>query len=194
MNAYVTQLSESKLPTFLDLVSERNRDLLSWPHQQQYVLYTNTHYQWYSLQAQSLLLQPFYGHLSGTTRVRWYQKKHSPTYLDWSSSDLYQLLPSSTMIHSIFPVQLMCLTIFFHNLSPSPLVYLLAGMQPSTSYSIRFFTQSVSSFHNTCWYHRSLFCCSTKIISSIPNLSVNSLLGTLSFTLTSHIHLTKHNH
>jgi len=28
-----------------------------------------------------LLLQPFYSPLSGTTRVRWYQKKHSPTHL-----------------------------------------------------------------------------------------------------------------
>ena len=32
--------------------------------------------------------------------------------------------------------------------------------------------------------HRNLFCCSIKIISSIPSLSLNSLLGTLSFTLT----------
>jgi len=64
------------------------------------------------------------------------------------------------------------------------------GLEPSTSYSIHFFTKSVSSFHNTCPYHCSLFCCSTKIISSIPSLSLSFLLGTLSFTLTSHIHLT----
>ena len=38
----------------------------------------------------------------------------------WSSSNLYQLLPS-TMIHSIFLVQITCLAIFLHNLSPCPL-------------------------------------------------------------------------
>jgi len=34
------------------------------------------------------------------------------------------------------------------------------GLESSTSYSIHFFTQSVSSFRNTCPYHCSLFCCS----------------------------------
>jgi len=63
-------------------------------------------------------------------------------------------------------------------------------LEPSTSYSIHFFVQSSSSFRNTCPYHHNLSCCSTKIISSIPSLSLNSLLGTLSLTLTSHIHLT----
>ena len=36
------------------------------------------------------------------------------------SSSLYQLLPS-TMIHSILPVQIVCLAIFLHSLSPCPL-------------------------------------------------------------------------
>jgi len=66
------------------------------------------------------LLQPFYGPLSGTTWVSQYQKKHSPIPLSWSSSKIYQLLPS-TMIHSFLPVQFTCLTIFSHNLAPSPL-------------------------------------------------------------------------
>jgi len=41
-------------------------------------------------------------------------------------------------------------------------------------------------------YQPNLFCCSTKIMSSITSLflSLNSLLGTLSFTSMSHIHLT----
>ena len=60
------------------------------------------------------------------------------------------------------------------------------GIEPSTSYSIRFFIQSVSSFHNTCPYHHNLLGCSIKIVSSIPSLSLNSLLGILSFTLTLH--------
>ena len=42
---------------------------------------------------------------------------HPPS---WSSSNLYQLLPSTT-IHSILLVQITCLAIFLHNLSPRPL-------------------------------------------------------------------------
>jgi len=38
--------------------------------------------------------------------------------------------------------------------------------------------------------HRNLFWCSINIISSIPSLSLDCLLGTLSFTLTLHIRLT----
>jgi len=37
-----------------------------------------------------------------------------------SSSNLYQLLPSTT-IHSILPVEITCLAIFLHNLFPCPL-------------------------------------------------------------------------
>jgi len=42
---------------------------------------------------------------------------HPPS---WSPSNLYQLLPSTT-INSILPVQIPCLAIFMHNLSPCPL-------------------------------------------------------------------------
>ena len=41
---------------------------------------------------------------------------HPPS---WSSSNLYQLLPSKT-IHSILPVQITCLAVFLPNLSPCP--------------------------------------------------------------------------
>ena len=52
---------------------------------------------------------------------------HPPS---WSSSNLYQLLPS-TMIHSILPVQITCLEIFFaQRLSTSSLVYLLVWSPP----------------------------------------------------------------
>jgi len=57
------------------------------------------------------------------------------------------------------------------------------GMATSTLYSIHFFNQSLSSFRNTCPYHHNLICCSTKIMSSDPSLSLNSLPGTL---VTSH--------
>ena len=74
------------------------------------------------------------------------------------SSIIPYLRHPSTTIHGILPVQSTHLTIFFHNLSPS---FLWSNSWPgtSTSYSIHFFTQSLSSFHNTCPYHRNLFCC-----------------------------------
>jgi len=115
-----------------------------------------------------LLLLLFYGPLSETTRVSRYQKKHSPTHLSWSLAFLYQLLPS-IMIHSILRVQFTCLTVCCTT-SLQVLFGLPLGLEPSTSYSIHFFTQSVSSFCKTCPYHCSLFCCSTKIKSSIPSL------------------------
>jgi len=105
-----------------------------------------------------------------------------------SSSSLYQPLPSTT-IHSILRVQIMCLAIFLHNLSPCPLW--------STSWSgalhliFRTFLYPTSvCFRNTCPYHRNLFCCNMNIISSIPSLLLNSLLETLSLTLILHINLT----
>ena len=64
------------------------------------------------------------------------------------------------------------------------------GLEPTAPYSIHFFTQSLSSFRNTCPYHRNLFCCSSDVMSTIPSLSLISLFGTLSFNLTPHIHLT----
>ena len=42
---------------------------------------------------------------------------HPPS---WLSSNPHQLLPSTTT-HSILPVQITCLAIFLHNLSPRPL-------------------------------------------------------------------------
>ena len=75
------------------------------------------------------------------------------------SSIILYLLPPSTMIHSILPVQFMCLTVFLHNLCQS-FLWSTLSLAPSTSYSIHFFTQSLSSFHNTCRYQCNLFCCS----------------------------------
>jgi len=58
----------------------------------------------------------FYGHFFGES-VPEETFSHTPF---WSPSNLYQLLPSTT-IHSILPVQIMCLAIFLLNLSPRPL-------------------------------------------------------------------------
>jgi len=118
-----------------------------------------------------------------------YQKKHSPTH----NHDHHPIFISFFHLpQSLFKLrawQSFCTT-SFHVLFGLPL-----GLEPSTSYSIHFFTQSVSSFHNTCPYHRNLFGCSINIISStgIPSLSLNSLLGTLSFTLT-FTHPSDHSH
>ena len=51
---------------------------------------------------------------------------------------------------------------------------------------MHFFTQLSSSFRSTCPYQRSLFCCNINAMSSTPSLSLSSLLGSLSFSLTSH--------
>ena len=82
---------------------------------------------------------------------------HPPS---WSSSNLYQLLPSTT-IHSILPVQITCVVIFLHNLFPCP-PWSTFGLEPSTSYSIHFFSQSVSFFCITCPYHHNMFCCTRE--------------------------------
>jgi len=75
---------------------------------------------------------------------------------------------------------------FRQPLSRSSLVFQELGLGPSTSYSVHFFTQSSSSFHSTCPYHHSLFCCNTSAVSSIRYFCLSSLLGNLSFSLTPH--------
>ena len=107
-----------------------------------------------------------------------YQKKHSPTHHPDHHPVFISFfhLPRS-IASSLFKLrawQSFCTT-SFHVLFGLPL-----GLELSTSYSIHFFTQSVSSFRSTCPNHCDLFCCTINIISSIPSLSLNSLLGTLS--------------
>jgi len=75
-------------------------------------------------------------------------------HLSWSSVVPY-LHPPSTTMHGILPVQSTHLTIFFHNIQV--FFGLPLGLAPSTSYSIHFFTKSLSSFCNACPYHRNLF-------------------------------------
>ena len=117
--------------------------------------------------------RPFNGPLSGTTRVSRYQKKHSPTHHPDHHPIFISFFHLPRSIASLFKLRAWqsLYTTFFHILFGLPL-----GLEPSTSYSTHFFTQSVSSFRNTCQYHRNLFCCSISIISSIPILSLNSLL------------------
>jgi len=78
----------------------------------------------------------------------------------------------------------------FSTISLQVLFRLPLGLVPFTSYSIHFFTQSLSSFRSTCSYHCNVFRCSTEIMSSNSSLPLNSLLGTLSCNFTPHIHHT----
>jgi len=118
------------------------------------------------------------------------EETFSHSHLSWSSVILYQLTPFTT-IHSILFIQFTCLTVLFDNLSPAPL------WSSCWSYTI-LHTPCISSpsHHHlfavgpTCPYRSSLFCCNTNATSSIPNLSLSSLLGNLSFSLMPHIHLT----
>jgi len=72
-------------------------------------------------------------------------------------------------------------SLFPQSLSRFSLVYFF-------SWHLPLLTQSLSSFRSTCPYHCNLFCCSMEIMSNF--LSLDPLLGTLSCSLTPHIHLT----
>ena len=127
--------------------------------------------------------------LTKTTRVSRYQKKHSPThtYPDHQSPFICFLHLLQCMASSRFNL---CAWQSFLTTSDQVFFGLPLGLASYTSFSKNFFTQSMSSFRSTRSYHHNLFRCSIKIMSSNPSLALNSLLGTLSFTLTSHIHLT----
>ena len=105
--------------------------------------------------------------MSRTTQVSWYQKKHSPThtYRGHQSSLIHFIKydPQRSPCSIYVPDNLSTISQFF--------VGLPVGLAPSTSYSIHFFTKSLSSFHSICPYHCNLFCCSTEITSSNPSLS-----------------------
>jgi len=98
-----------------------------------------------------LLLLLFHGPLSGTTQVRQYQKKHSTThtYRDHQSSFisvlhlLWSIASSPFNLHAWQSFSTTSLQVVFG---------LPIGLAPSTSYSIHFFTQSLSSLHDTCPY------------------------------------------
>jgi len=106
--------------------------------------------------------QPFYGSLDSVwenTGKPVPEETFTPTYLSWSSVIPY-LLPPSITIHGICPVQFTCLAEklqSFFTISLQVFFGLPLSLAPSTSYSIHFFTQSLSSFHSTYPYHHNLF-------------------------------------
>ena len=134
-------------------------------------------------------MQPFYSSLDSVRNPGELvpEEAFAHSHLSWSSVIPY-LLPPSIIIHGILHVQLTCLIVFFHNLQV--FFGLPVGLAPSTSYSIHFLTQSLSSFCSTCSYHCNLFCCSIEIMSFNLSLSLNPLFGNLSCSLTPHICLT----
>jgi len=83
--------------------------------------------------------------LSGTTRVSQYQKKHSPphTYHDHQSSLICFLHLLWSVGYSLFSLRAWQ---SFSTISVQVFFGLPLGLSPSTSYSIHFFTQSLSSF------------------------------------------------
>ena len=99
--------------------------------------------------------QPFNGRWSGTTWVGRYQKKHSPTHTHpghrTSFINFLHLLQS--IASSVFSL---CAWQFSLTTSVQVLFVLPLGLGSSTSYSMHFFTQSLSSFHSTCPYQCSL--------------------------------------
>ena len=121
--------------------------------------------------------------------MSWYQKKHSPThtYRGYQSSLICFIHLLRSMASSLFNP---CARQFFSTISLQVFFGLPLCLAPSTSYSIHFFTQLLSSFRNTWPYHHNLFHCSTEIMSSNPSLSLNPLLGILTCSFMAHIHLT----
>ena len=90
--------------------------------------------------------QPFNGLWSGTTRVGWYQKKHSPTHThpDHQTSFIIFLHLQRSVAPSLF---ILCARQSSRTTSLQVLFGLHLGLGPSTSYSIHFFAQSSSAFH-----------------------------------------------
>jgi len=122
--------------------------------------------------------------LSRTTRLSRKPKNHSSThtYRGYQSSLICFIHLLRSMASS---VQFMCLTVFFHHLSPS---FLWFTSWPGTFHFIlhTFLHPIIFFFHSTCRYHRNLFWCSTEIMSSNPNLSISTLYLELYLVVSCH--------
>jgi len=81
----------------------------------------------------------------------------------------------STIIDSVLPVQLRA-WLSLGTTSLQVLFGVSLSLKSSTSHSIHYFTQSLSSFRNTRPYHYNLFCSRSKIMSFNLSLSFPSVL------------------
>ena len=117
--------------------------------------------------------QPFNGRLSGTTRVGRYQKKHSPAHTHPGQRTSFITFICNGPRHPLYSAYVLDSPLE-QPLSRSSLVFLLV-LNPQLH------TPCISSpnhhhfFRSTCPYQRSLFCCNTNVMSSIPSLSLSSL-------------------
>ena len=127
---------------------------------------------------------PFNGPLSRTTLIGHYQKTFIHSHPSCPSDILYQL-PSSSMIHSILFVQFTCLTVVFF--SRSSLLW-SSSWSGALYFILHAFLHSVIIIFSP---HMPIPSQPVLLfMSSIPNLSLSSLLGNLSLSLMPHIHLT----
>ena len=105
----------------------------------------------------------------------------------WSSDILYHLSPFTT-IHGILFVHFKCLTILSDNLSPGPLWSFVLVLELHTPY-----ISSPNHHLFAAHAHTNAACSAAKPMLChlyLYSLSLSSLLGYLSFSLTPHIHLT----
>ena len=116
-------------------------------------------------------LQPSYGSLDFAWDNPGEPVPVTHSHLSWSSIILYcfyHLLRSiASSMFNLRPWEPFCTT------SLQVLFDLPLGLEPFTLYSIHFFTQTLSSFSNTCPYYYNLFCCSNNIMLS--NVSISTL-------------------
>ena len=125
--------------------------------------------------------QRFNGLVSGTTRVGRYQKTHSLTHTHPDHRTSFV-----NFLHLLWSIEPLC-SVYSPFRQPLQVLFgLPLGLEPSTSYSMHFFTQSSCPFCSTCPYNGSLFWCNTNAMLSVPNLSLSSLLGNSSFSLMPH--------
>jgi len=113
--------------------------------------------------------QPFYGSMDfvwNNPGELVPEETFTHSHLLWSSIVPYLLFHLIwSMVSSLFNPRAWV----FSTISLQVFFGLPLGLAPSTSYSIHFFTQSLSSFRNTCPHHHSLFC-KTVLHLSIFNL------------------------
>jgi len=141
-------------------------------------------------QQQQQQQQPLYSPLSGTTQVSQYQNKHSPTHnypnrQPSFTSFLHLLWSTASSLVNFHAWQSFCITSF------QVLFVLPFGLEPSLH------TPCISS-PSHCLFFTTYAHTITTCFAVVPRLchlflvSLSTVLGTLSFTLISHIHLTIH--
>ena len=130
--------------------------------------------------------RPFNGLLSGTTRVGWHQKKHSPTHThpDHQASFI-------NFLHLLWSIASSLFNLYIWQSFSTTSLQVLFGLSfglGGTLYFIlhTFFHPISSSFSNTCPYS-----CFTVVpmLCHLFLISLSALLGYLSSTLMPHIHL-----